>query len=125
MRSKQVIEFTGDFKSELSAAMVEIRREFAALNSKKKTEMQSWYMRKVTYFWIMVDQSERPQNNCILQVEELRESKSGPFLEEHKRLNLEIETLRGRMTEFETRVKVYDKKQTLQFICINFSNISI
>jgi intermediate filament protein if len=82
LRSDQVVDLSGDFKSELSAAMVEIRREFAALNIKKKTEMQSWYMKKVA---------------------ELRDAKSSPYLEEHKRLNVEIETLRGRMTEFETR----------------------
>jgi len=82
LRSKQVIDVSGDFKSELSAAMREIRRDFAALNTKKKSEMQAWYMRKI---------------------EEVRVSKSGQFLEEHKRLNFEIETLRGRMTDFETR----------------------
>jgi chromosome segregation ATPase len=82
LRSKQVIDVSGDFKSELSAAMIDIRQEFAALNAKKKSEMQSWYLRKV---------------------EEVRISKTGPFLEEHKRLNFEIETLRGKMTDFETR----------------------
>jgi len=81
LRSKQVI-VKPDYKSDLAQAILEIRREFETLNSKKKIEMQSWYSRKI---------------------QEMQISESGPFLEEHRRLNFEIEALRGRMTDYETR----------------------
>lgn len=49
LRSKEVTVVDRDqYKSDLAAALVEIRRDFEALNNKKKTELASWYSRKVS-----------------------------------------------------------------------------
>lgn len=40
----------------------------------------------------------------LLKVQEYQFTETSPFLEEHKRLSLEIESLRTRMGEYENRV---------------------
>jgi len=83
LRSKSITFVPpADYKSDLSKAIAELRRDFEALNNKKKGELHLWYSQKI---------------------KEYQTTNSGPYLDEIKRVTVEIDSIRIRTNEFETK----------------------